>query len=159
MNRKFISLRIKITTYSIILLGLAACSSDSSDTGSPIASYIVKGTVVNKSDLPIENIRAVITFVPVEDGLQTRQDTTYTDEKGYFELSKHTFPKKETMIAIELADTDGDKNGKYKTKTETIIFKEEDLAGSNSWDDGIAIKDLGRIVLNENNGPIINPDL
>lgn len=152
MLKYILAFQSKVLIFLMGLLGLTTCSNEEAVVmyGTPTATYKVTGTVINEEDQPIQNIRAVITDVPVDKEWQTAKDTAYTNSSGEFHLSKDGFPLNEVNLAIELTDIDGKENGEYKTKNNTIIFKFSELSGGDSsWNKGTATRDLGKIKLNK----------
>ena len=121
----------------IFLLGLlgfsTACHNLGTEYGVPHADFVVKGSVISSMDNKgIENIQLIMqdTVNPYNN------DTTYTDEKGNYELSMSDFPT-DLTVKVSLNDIDGTANGEYLPLDTLVVFKDPKFTGGNSdWYNG-----------------------
>jgi putative lipoprotein (rSAM/lipoprotein system) len=69
----------------LALLGFAACSDNNeieNEYGTPTISYSATGVVTDESGIPIKGIQVIDNYP------YSFPDTTYTDEKGEFQIAK-----------------------------------------------------------------------
>ena len=69
----------------------------------------------------------------------------YTNQEGVFEIKKQDFPYDKYNIAFQ--DIDGEENGLFEDKEQTIEFKSSDYKNGGTWDRGEAQKDMGNVEL------------
>jgi len=90
--------------------------------GMPMASYVVKGTVMNQENLqPIHNIRVIRQI----DG--NSADISFTDSTGKYVLENYYHLNQKNVVNLKIEDIDGkDNGGDFKTKEVNIKFTEND---------------------------------
>lgn len=154
MSRKLLSLQTKIITFLMGLLGFSACSDAGEEPvemyGTPSAQFVVKGSVVNQNEQPIQNIKTVVEFTRRNSDGKTiayPMDSVQTNAKGEFEI-KGYIPYYNSKFAMRLEDIDDETNGSYQNKTDTVQFSQEDFKPQGNWQ-STATKDIGKVVLNE----------
>lgn len=127
-------------SFLLSILGFStACSLSSCEYGSPgmeygtpYATFKVKGSVKSAETLkPIPAIRVVM-----------RDDTTYTDASGNYQVEDMEFPKDQSIV-IYFEDTDGKLNGEYQSLDTIAEFKDPKFTGGKGgWDNGETVKEL-----------------
>ncbi len=109
----------RIISFLLCLLGFsAACTeiaceygSPAAEYGTPYATFVAKGAVVNDvSEQPIPGIRVIMEY-----------DTSYTGENGNYEVKTDAFPANQSFL-IEFADVDGEQNGNLEPTDTTATF-------------------------------------
>jgi|GEM_PF-953258 len=158
MKQKLTPLYLKILSGLMALLGFAACSDKAAEYGVIVAEYgtlgaeyKVVGTVVSKGDTEkaIKDIEVI--FVKAQstnddDSVILFGDTTYTDKNGKFEIDTNAMQTR--SIKIRFNDIDGDENGRFENKAETIEFKDSDFDGADGWNTLPKVeKDMGTVEL------------
>ena len=156
MSRRLLSFQTKVIAFLMGLLGFSACSDTEKDDenvvmyGTPTAQFVVKGSVINKNEQPIQNIKTVIEVIYRDtEGkiLSHPLDSVQTNTKGEFEITKYT-PSYNSRFAMRFEDSDGEANGSYQTEIDTIQFKPEDFKSEGVWQ-STATKNMGKIVLKD----------
>ena len=72
---------------------------------------------------------------------------TKTNADGSFSLNHHSFPNAKKYIYL-IEDVDGDANGRFQTKKDSILFKNPKYKdGDGAWFDGTATMDFKTITV------------
>jgi putative lipoprotein (rSAM/lipoprotein system) len=102
----------RLIAYLMGLLGFAsACIPEPVEYGMPQATFRLKGTVQsNGTELYIPGIKVIM-----------GDDTTITNNQGYFEASQIEMPDDQTFI-VQFLDIDGANNGRFADIDTTINF-------------------------------------
>ncbi|MDR2950991.1 MAG: radical SAM-associated putative lipoprotein [Prevotella sp.] len=150
MKVKMLSVYSKILSFFLVLLGFSSCDSGgggAAEYGTPTAKFKVKGTIVDESEAPITKIKTVLgKSYKTELGDRPYYiDSVFTDSEGKFELNVVEFPTSQEFI-LKIEDVDGDENGAFETKIETVEFKDPSFTnGNNGWYAGETTKDIQAI--------------
>ncbi len=129
----------RLITGLLTLLGFSACEPEGLVMYGPPpvplmygpanVGFVVKGTVTDADEKPVENIRVVLKLQdddPVEGRYDRRvcRDTVYTDNKGEFKTGPRPYiPLPWTLIA---ADIDGAENGgEFETKEKPFTVERD----------------------------------
>ena len=97
--------------------------------GVPIATFSVKGRVVDSEMNPIPNIEVT---------RENRYGSARTDENGLFHYigDEMGFPEEFKSIEMTFADTDGEENGgEFETKVVEVALEQTD-SGDGAWNTG-----------------------
>lgn len=117
----------RLIAYLMGLLGFAsACIPEPMEYGMPQATFKLKGTIQsNGTELYIPGIKVIM-----------GDDTTFTDNQGYFEASQIEMPDNQTFI-VQFLDIDGANNGRFADIDTTITFTDPVFTGSDGkWYEG-----------------------
>lgn len=148
MKVKMLSVYSKILSFFLVLLGFSSCEGlDPKDEyGVPTAKFKVKGIIVDESDKPITKIKTVLgkSYSSKLGDRAYYVDSVYTDNEGKFELSMEEFPTSQEFL-LRVEDVDGDKDGAFESKIETVEFKNPTFTDGSGWYKGIAEKDVQAI--------------
>ena len=138
-RNKFYSVYNSIIIGLLGILGLTTSSCDKlrpdpvAEYGVPSAKFIVNGKVEARADnSAIENIRVIM-----------RQDTTYTDSEGKYQLiDKYGSPMSQD-IEIKFSDIDGANNGEFNNMDTVVEFKNPEFVnGDGKWYAGETSKEF-----------------
>lgn len=111
------------------LLGFASCTTFGADEyGTPSAKFIVNGKVLSKeTQQPLKNVRVImqetINYLPFN------PDTTFTDDKGIYQLIRESFPQEQTFL-IQFQAVD---NNYTPLDTLVTFSNPEFTGGSGNW--------------------------
>ena len=152
MKQKLSSFYSRLLAACLVLLGFGFCSTSCTKYGTPTGRYSVQGKVVSSEGekTPIKDIRVVMIGDVSEDDFRYLEgDTTYTDSGGKFEFKgDYYFELQPNKFKVKFQDIDGEENGLFEDKEQTIVFKNSDFKGGHGqWDEGKAKKDMGRVEL------------
>ena len=155
MKQNILSFYSRLLSACFVLLGFGTCVTGCNNMmdmyGSPSASFKVVGKVVSaEGKAPVKGIRVVMVenFGEGEDSPYLRGDTTYTDSEGKFETKQGGPPLDESRFKVKFQDIDGEENGLFEDKEQTIEFKNSDFKnGDGHWYRGEALKDMGSVEL------------
>lgn len=122
------------------LTGFIACSQNNlvddatAAYGSPVASYIVKGTVASEAGTPIQNIRVVVP----KDGAGQYGDVVYTNANGEYKIEFNASFVQNKTFEIVVSDVDGSANGGlFVADTAKVQFtKLDQIAAEKGWNEG-----------------------
>ncbi|MFV0538439.1 MAG: radical SAM-associated putative lipoprotein [Dysgonomonas sp.] len=158
MKLKAYILYSKIISSLLLLLGFTSCDSEGggggsiAEYGTPSAKFIVKGTLVDKTDntTAIGGMKVAIGY-PHTDGAGIKKtyyvDSIVTNNTGGFSLSIRDFPTSRKFV-MKYEDTDAAQNGNYGLTTDTVRFENPSFTGGKEgWYVGETIKDLGKVNL------------
>lgn len=156
MKIKIYSLYSKLISFCLVALGFSSCEGNDpvDEYGAPSAKYKVSGKVVSEDTKePIKNIRIVM----IEDVDESKYpdlqgDTVYTNTEGKFEMGEHFYYPLD-KFKIKIQDADGEENGEFEDKQQTIEFQKSDYKGGSGWYEGEAQKDMGTIELTPKQKP------
>ncbi|MCR4941152.1 MAG: radical SAM-associated putative lipoprotein [Treponemataceae bacterium] len=112
--------------------------------GVPGNYFILDGKVTDDSNNPIQNIRVQVTKAQdpelrqnTEENQTEREfsyyDFFYTDENGNFHLDWNCYDSGTKNFIITTEDIDGEANGSFNTKNESIEFTDTDFTGETSF--------------------------
>jgi len=157
MKKNVLTFYSRLLSFFMVLLGFTGCDDNNSwggaeaMYGTPSAKFKVNGKIVSQEDKSgIENIRVVL--VPTRENEEAFYgDTVYTNSKGEFEVISHDFPLQKVTFKLKLDDVDGDKNGSYDSKIQSVVFENPEYKGGESWYKGEAEKKLGNIEMTPSN--------
>lgn len=148
----------KVISFFLVMLGFTSCDSESgggggmAEYGTPSAKFIVKGTLVDKTDgsTGISGMKVVIGQLETDGaGLKRTYyvDSIVTNNTGGFNLNITDFPISQKFV-IKYEDTDGAQNGNYGLTVDTVRFENPSFTGgSGSWYRGETTKDLDKVKL------------
>ncbi len=144
MKKKMLTVSNWLLTTLVGILGFSACEdgpwSGRLEYGTPYATYSIKGKVVNNTNQPIPAIQIVIDAnseggVPIQLGVLT------TDNKGEFQKEFSLSPG-DITFSLKIDDVDGVANGLYKSSTQSVIAKKNELVGGSGWNQGKVEKNI-----------------
>jgi len=127
----------------LAVLGFASCNDINIFTtrpeyGTPSAKFIVNGNVSSeKTQQALKNIRVVMTDTFRYSHYYSRVDTTFTDDKGNYQLEKEGFPGQPAFL-IQFHDAED----RYTSLDTIIAFENPQFTGGSRWYEGEASKKL-----------------
>ena len=164
-KRKRAALFSGIISFTLSALGFASCDDFNDDNGedplilmygTPSAQFKIIGKIVSEDtkqavrDLQI-SVVGYNTWTddagfcyenPGSDTLRTR-----TKNDGSFLLEHYGFPSDKKYVYL-IEDVDGDANGRFQAKKDSILFKNPKYSGGDkSWNSGTATMDFKTITV------------
>lgn len=142
-GKRWLRFTNRVLSMLLTLLGVASCEGfGGGDTpleyGTPVASYQVKGKVVDaETGLPIEGMRVKAGCVYRGDGrswLTHYPEILTSDKQGAFEKKVVDFPSNTFRLIWE--DVDGPANGAYVK--DSVDVKVDQFVGGQGWNKGEA---------------------
>jgi putative lipoprotein (rSAM/lipoprotein system) len=146
MKNRILKYQNKIIAFFISILGIGgACTFGGceygtiAEYGTPNATFVVRGKVMNEDGANISNIRVVM-----------YQDSTLTNTNGQYEVETVDFPTvREFQIRFE--DIDGAVNNEYQKLDTVVVFVDPEFQGADgSWYHGETSKEFN-VKLKEKN--------
>jgi putative lipoprotein (rSAM/lipoprotein system) len=134
MNKKiklsFLRSASKLILIILGLTGFAVSCKHEDEYGTPMADFILQGTVKSKTDFSLlPDIKVTLNY-----------NTGMTDAQGYYNVTVQDFPDAHTYD-LRFHDTDSTQNGNFKDKDTTISFAGNNLQGGDGkWYEGTEIK-------------------
>lgn len=154
MKIKVISFYSKILSFCLLLLGISSCDDmvPGGDVrleyGTPSAKFRIKGTIKStETQQAIKDIKVVV--VETHDGKEYEvAQPVSSGSDGSFSLEVISFPQKDAKFELKLEDVDGELNGLFDTKKETVEFKDASFSkGDGKWYKGETEKVVSKIEL------------
>ncbi|MEG0037838.1 MAG: radical SAM-associated putative lipoprotein [Bacteroides sp.] len=138
-GKRWLRFTNRVLSMLLALLGVAACDgSGSVEYGTPVASYHVKGKVVDaETGLPIEGMRVKAGCIYQGDGaswLTHYPEILTSDKQGAFEKRVVDLPGNTFRLIWE--DVDGAVNGAYVK--DSVDVKIDKFVGGQGWSKGEA---------------------
>jgi len=138
-------------TGLLAILGIS-CSGENgmNEYGTPIATYSIKGKVMNKQGTGIPNINISVASNIYESTYETIEEAksnTVTDTNGNFSKTFSSFPV--NKIRVYATDNDGAANGSYTKDSTNISISKEDFKDGSGWNSGKVSKDNVVITMTE----------
>jgi len=135
MKRKILKRYNRIISVLLSLLGIGGAftfsgcegggNTPGAEYGTPHATFKIYGKVTSEDSAEIPNIKVVMPF-----------DSTYTDEKGNYNLEVVAFPMDQDF-SVRFKDIDGSTNGSYQLKDTIVSFEDPQFVnGNGSWNAG-----------------------
>lgn len=110
--------------------------------GTPHASYVIKGKVVDPANNPIPNIqiKCAAEHSYSEGQKFVVADSTNTDDSGAFHATFGVFPTEK--IKVIATDIDGKLNGSFEKDSVEVTIHKEDYKNGSHWNKGEATKEV-----------------